>query len=288
MHVSELYFYPIKSARGVALDRATLDERGFRNDRRWMVVDEHDAFITQRVAPRMALIDVALDDDALTIRAPGMPDLRVPTMAEGPAGDGPAATDGPAAGDGPAVRCTVWRDTVDARRVSREADDWFSDYMRRPCSLVYMPDTSRRIVDRDFVEQERIVGFADAFPLLVIGQRSLDVLNEKLAERGEPALPMRRFRPNIVVAQSAPHEEDEWRRIRVGAIDVDIVKPCARCAITTVDTETGQPGHEPLRTLSTYRKHGSKVLFGQNGVHHRAGSIAVGDAVQVIARADTG
>ena len=269
MFVGELHVYPVKSMRGIALDRASLDERGVRHDRRWMVVDQDDTFVTQREAPRMALIDVALGGDSLLLRAPGIEPLRAPFEPEGPP-----------------LRCRVWGDVVDAVRVSAQADEWLSRFLGRSASLVYMPATSRRIVNPVWVQHDRLVGFADGYPLMLIGQGSLDALNERLVARGEAPVPMRRFRPNIVIAQSAPHAEDGWREIRIGGIDVDIVKPCDRCSITTVDIDTGERGYEPLRTLSTYRKEGAKVLFGQNAVHRRAGSIAVGDHVTVIRRAE--
>lgn len=267
MHVSELYVYPIKSARGIALERAQLDARGFQHDRRWMLVDEANHFISQREAHALALVDVALAGNALNLRAPGMPPLRIAFNV-----------------DGPSLRCRIWRDEVTATATSPEADEWFSSFLGRTCRLVYMPDETRRIVDRSYVADERIVGFADAFPLLIIGQGSLNALNAKLIARGEAAVTMRRFRPNLVIADTAPHDEDAWRRIRVGAVDVDVVKPCARCVITTVDVQTAVAGREPLRTLSTYRKQGSKVLFGQNAVHRQLGEIAVGDIVTVAAQ----
>jgi uncharacterized protein YcbX len=265
MHVSELYFYPIKSARGIPVPHAQLDERGFQHDRRWMLVDADNVFISQREAHRMALIDVALANDALVVTAPGLEPLHVPLVA-----------------DGPTVPCTVWRDTVNAIPVSQAADDWFSGFLGTACRLVYMPETSRRIVDRIYVAEERVVGFADAFPLLIIGQGSLDALNDKLKTRREAAVSMKRFRPNIVIAGTRPHVEDEWAQIRIGDVDVDVVKPCARCAITTVDIETGTAGHEPLRTLSSYRKRNSKVYFGQNAVHRQLGRIAIDDAISVL------
>ena len=128
MHVSELHIFPIKTARGIPCDRASLDERGFHHDRRWMLVDADDVFLTQREAPRMALIDVALRSDALVLEAPDMEQLLVPLEA-----------------DGPLVRCTIWRDIVDSVRVSPAADDWFTRFLGAACSLVYMPDASRRI-----------------------------------------------------------------------------------------------------------------------------------------------
>lgn len=269
MHVSELYLYPIKSMRGIALDRAQLDERGFAGDRRWMLVDAGGVFISQREAHKLALVDVALSAHVLAISAPGMEQLRVPQQSEGQP-----------------MRCRVWRDVVDAIPVSAEADAWFSSFLGSTCRLVYMPNETRRIVDRAYVKQERIVGFADAFPLLIIGQGSLDELNLRLQKHGGEPVPMRRFRPNIVVAETRPFEEDRWQHIRIGDVDVDVVKPCARCMITTVDTETAEAGKEPLRTLSTYRKEGSKVYFGQNAVHRRLGTISIGDAVDVISRKD--
>ena len=269
MHVSELYLYPIKSARGIPLERAELDERGFRHDRRWMLVDADGRFISQREAHRMALIDVALAGDALLVSAPGMPALRVPCTAQGAP-----------------ERCTIWRDVVAAHSVSGAADEWFSTFLSLSCRLVYMPAETRRIVDRAYVKQERVVGFADAFPLLLIGQASLDLLNHKLVAQGERAVPMRRFRPNIVIAKSRAHEEDEWRQIRIGEIGVDVVKPCARCVITTVDIDSAEAGREPLRTLAGYRKQGSKVMFGQNAVHRQLGSISIGAAITVLDRQD--
>ncbi|HET9440945.1 MAG TPA: MOSC N-terminal beta barrel domain-containing protein [Longimicrobiales bacterium] len=267
MHVSELYVYPIKSTRGIAVASAQLVERGFQLDRRWMLVDADGVFISQREAHRMALIDVAVRDEALHVSAPGMEPLTIPLRA-----------------DGPLVRSRVWKDEVSAISVSTEADQWFSAFLERSCRLVYMPDSTERVVDRDYVADDRLVGFADAFPLLIIGQGSLDRLNQELQSRGEAAVPMRRFRPNIVIADARPHEEDEWREIVIGDVPVDVVKPCARCVVTTVDVSTGVAGREPLRTLARYRKRGSKVLFGQNAVHRAQKPIARGDAVRVVSR----
>jgi uncharacterized protein len=266
MRVSELYVYPIKSARGIPLQHARLDERGFQHDRGWMLIDDDDLFISQRKLPRMALIEIAMTDAGMAVSAAGAGGVTIPLRSEGEL-----------------MRCRVWKDTVDAIAVGRSADEWFSTFLETSCRLVYMPPVARRVVDPAYVPEERLVGFADAFPLLIIGQGSLDQLNEKLTKRGEAAITVRRFRPNIVVAGSRPHEEDEWEQIRIGAVDVDVVKPCARCVITTVDIATGEPGAEPLRTLSTYRKRGSKVMFGQNAVHKQLSEIAVGDAVTVTA-----
>ncbi len=267
MHVSELYVYPIKSLRGIPLEEAQLDERGVHLDRRWMLVDADGVFISQREAHRLALVDVTVAGEGLRITAPGMQPLEVGT------------------GTGTPMRTRIWRDDVNAVPVSKVADEWFSTFLGETVRLVYMPDHAQRVVDRSYVQPDRIVGFADAFPLLIIGQPSLDLLNEKLRAAGNEPIPMRRFRPNVVIAGARPHEEDEWRQIEIGDVPVDVVKPCARCVITTIDVETAMAGKEPLRTLATYRKRGSHVLFGQNAVHRALKPIRRGAEVRVVERA---
>lgn len=144
---------------------------------------------------------------------------------------------------------------------------------------MYMPDATERVVNRTYSPATRLVSLADGYPLMMIGEGSLALLNEKLTARGEPSVPMQRFRPNIVVAGVAAHEEDTWTSIRIGDVACNVVKPCERCTITTVEISTGQAGKEPLRTLAEYRKHGSKIYFGQNVIHAAAGTIRRADAV---------
>ena len=119
------------------------------------------------------------------------------------------------------------------------------------------------------------MSFADAFPFLLLSQESLAALNERLAR----PVPMNRFRPNLVVAGGAPHVEDTLRRFRIGDLELEVVKPCDRCVLTTTDQSTAERGPEPLRTLAAYRKVGSKVLFGQNVVHYTTGRLTVGEKV---------
>jgi uncharacterized protein YcbX len=153
-----------------------------------------------------------------------------------------------------------------------------SAHLGTPVRLVHMPDSSVRSVNPDYGRASDRVSFADAFPLLLIAQESLDALNARLAE----PIPILRFRPNIVVAGGRAHAEDEWRRIRLGRIECVVVKPCSRCATTTVDPATGVRGKEPLRTLTTYRSWNQKVWFGQNLIHRQQGEIGVGDPVEVL------
>ncbi|HEY8468551.1 MAG TPA: MOSC N-terminal beta barrel domain-containing protein [Longimicrobiales bacterium] len=263
--LAAIYVYPVKSAAGIALDAAELDAFGLRHDRRWLVVDPAGRFMTQRRHPRLALIRSALGADTLTLDAPGMPTLALPL--EPPA----AATE----------RVRIWSDDVDARSAGDDAARWVSAFLGTPCRLVYMPDSTVREVSLRYGKPGDRVAFQDAYPLLLLSEQSLAVLNARLAE----PLPVNRFRPNLVIRGAAEaHAEDAWRRIRVGAVELDVVKPCARCAITTVDQATGRrDGKEPLRTLATYRRGpNGGVLFGMNAIHRARGTLRVGDAVEVL------
>jgi uncharacterized protein YcbX len=257
-----IFVYPIKGTAGISLTSAAVEERGLQWDRRCMVVDSQNVCMTQRVFPRLALIHVSLDDHALIVAAEGMPSLTIPV---------------PRTGAG-SMQVRVWDDTVDALTFNKETDAWFSTFLRTPCRLVFMPDSSRRIVESSRTPTEKVVSFADAFPFLIISEASLDLLNRKL-----PApISMNRFRPNIVVAGCDPHDEDTWREIGIGTAEFMIVKPCARCVVTTVEQETAIKGQEPLRTLATYRQFDGNVLFGENMISTVLGRITVGDTVHVL------
>lgn len=260
--LSQLYIYPIKSARGIALGNATVDRRGLRHDRRWMLADDSGRFISQRKFPRMALIRPVFKSDHLLVEAPGMPALEVPLSPPG----------------GQRTLADLWGDAVEVSPVGPDADHWFSEFLNTACSLVHLPEDSVRPVDPHYGLPEDSVSFADGFPFLLISEASLKDLNSYLEE----PLPMNRFRPNLVVRGCKPFAEDGWMRVRIGQLVFRVVKPCARCSITTVDQTKGVRGREPLRTLARYRKVGSKVLFGQNLTHDATGTVRVGDTLEVV------
>ena len=266
--LSSIYLYPIKSLGGISVTSADVQKRGLQHDRRWMLTDPSGRFLTQRVFPEMALLTVELTATGLRVRHRNqpMPPLAIPFAPSGAAPEGAAP-----------VRVVVWDDVCEALPVGREADNWFSTALGKPCRLVQMTDDSTRRVDADYVAEPFNTSFSDGYPLLIIGQASLDYLNARLPE----ALPMNRFRPNLVFTGGKPHEEDTWRHFRVGEAEFRGVKPCGRCVVTTIDQQTAEKGIEPLRTLATYRKRGNKILFGQNLVALSGGTVRVGDAVEV-------
>lgn len=257
MHLSSLHIYPLKSARGISLDTVELDDFGPVLDRRWMLIDSDRALVTRRELHRMALIDVALSNGGIRVSAPGAGVLEA---GQGTSGD-------------PLVEVRVWDDRCLARDLGDSAARWFSGFLERQVRLVFMPDETFRQIDIDYVPGIRRVSFADGFPLLLIGEGSLEELNRRLSE----PVPMNRFRPNLVLAGSEPFAEDTWESVRIGAVGFDVLKPCSRCVATTVDHETAQSGKEPLRTLATFRRRGQGVYFGQNLLHQGPGLIRVGD-----------
>lgn len=267
MTISELHIYPIKSLSGLSVQEVVVEEKGFRHDRRFMLVTPEGDFITQRTHHQMALIDVAIlpsgvSDDVLRVWHRHRPDdvLEIPLAVAAPT---------------ETMLVSIW-DSIDvpAVPVSAEADRWFSNVLGKSCRLVFMPETTQRAVDPKYARdtQKDMVSFADGYPYLLIGQTSLDTLNQRLAD----PITMLRFRPNVVVQGSSPYEEDSWAEFRMGDLDFYGVKPCARCVLTTIDPETGEQGKEPLRTLTTYRRWNSKILFGQNVLAKSTGNTVVG------------
>lgn len=260
MHLSGLYVYPVKSCAGVSVTEWDVDDFGLRHDRRWMVSTPRGQFVTQRECPALALVNVVISPPHLRLSAPGMAELVTPLSPLG----------------GRPVTVTVWNDQVTVVAPDHKADDWFSRVIGQEAVLAYMPAQVVREVDRDYAPAGGRTGFADAFPFLLAGEASLADLNARL----EIPLPMNRFRPNLVVAGSAPFAEDAWRAIRVGGIRMEVVKPCSRCVVTTTEQSTGRrDGDEPLRTLATFRRRDGKVMFGQNVVHYGTGTLRVGDPV---------
>lgn len=262
LQLVSLHVYPLKSAGGIAVAAARVDEVGLEHDRRWMVVDARGRFLTQRSYPRMALLRTALGDSRLTVTGPAMEALDLPF-------------DPRAEGDVEVIQ--VWEKDRDAVSCGARAGAWMSEFLGVECRIVR--SVSPAGIDRLGPRYTVRAGFADAFPALLLSRASLDDLNGRLLE----PLPMNRFRPNLVVEGVAPYAEDGWRRIRIGDVAVVHRKLCFRCAITTTDQETGERGVEPLRTLAGYRRApDGEVAFGVNVGFEGSGTIRVGDAVAVV------
>lgn len=267
--LASIHCYPLKSGAPLSLAQATVEPRGLAGDRRWMVIDAMGKFVTGRQFARLPLVRaVPVEDGALRLEAPGMPPLRVEV---------PHAA-------GERIATAVWQAAVTPLLADADAHAWLSRFLGIELRLVHMDDACDRRVKQMYEgrygRDEDRVSLADAFPLLLISQAALDQLNAKLAS----PVPMLRFRPNLVVSGTTPHAEDEWRRVRIGEVEFDVVKACTRCVFTTVDFERGErdPTGEPLRTLTTYRRTPDGVTFGQNLIPRGVGTLRPGDPVEVL------
>lgn len=258
--LTDIYRYPIKSTHGEALVASTVTSLGLPADRAWMVADASGRMVTGRTDPVLVRVTARVGNEALTLSARGRADL---TVACAQFADPAAAS--------------VWKDDFAAWGGADAADAWLSEFLGKPVRLLYCGDQSNR---RMRSQPEQALGFADAYPLLLIGQGSLDELNRRIGRE----LSMSRFRPNLVVAGAEPFAEDGWKRIRIGSTVLRIEKPCERCVFTTVDPDSGEKtaDQEPLRTLAKFRKTAAGVLFGQNLLVEQAGEIACGMEVEIL------
>ena len=259
--VSELCLYPIKSCAGISLREAVLTPAGLMSqqiyDREWMVVDADGEALTQREFPKMALIVPRIKGDVLEIRAPGMLRLEIPLGLPHP-------------DDERLRRVRVWDDEVDAYDCDETIATWFSKAIGTDCRLVRFHPDAKRLANVTWTGGVEVpTFFSDGFPMLVIGTGSLQDLNEKLAAQGRAALPMNRFRPNIVFSDAPPFEEEFAELYRIGEAVLKPVKPCPRCPIPSIDQATGEFGPDPLDILQTYRVNprvGDRVTFGINTI----------------------
>jgi uncharacterized protein YcbX len=265
--LAALHIYPVKGLKGIDLASARCTERGLEHDRRWMVVDAQGEFMSQREHPKMATVWTDIGEHALTLSAPDMPSVDVPLDPR------PSAT----------LRVRVWKSVCDAIPVSSYADAWLAEYLGMPCRLVYMPESTRRLSNPQHAGGEKLVGFADGYAYLVTTEASLADLNARIAANGGSAVPMNRFRPNLVLRGGRAFDEDGWREIRIGEAVLRAAKPCGRCQVTTTDQASGEVvGPEPLRTLYTFRDHPEfGACFGVNFVTAATGTIRVGDTVEL-------
>ena len=262
--LKKITVYPVKSFRGLDLASAVTERRGLRFDRRWMLIDRKNRFISQREFPQMAVLQAFPIRDGIRIVFP----------------DGREYLNFLSESEATSETVTIWDSRVRGLISSGPINSALSEFIGTECRLVYMPDEVERNVDHEFGSENDIVSFADSFPYLMIGNESLDELNRRMAT----PLPMERFRPNLVFEGGEPFCEDGWWRIKIGDVNFRLVKPCVRCSVTTVDQTNGERvGPEPLRTLAEFRRVGKGVIFGQNMLAENPGQmIRVGDEIAVL------
>lgn len=276
--LSQLRIYPIKSCAGIRVSKVALSAYGLESDRRWMLIDQDGRFLSQRTHPRMALICVAISDEHVTVSAVGMDPLIF--FADSSRGAQPFTVG-------------IWRDSVRVYDCGDFPGRWFSEFLNCKCRLVVFDDTYRRDVDAGWTQGTAAsTTLTDGFPLLVIGENSLNDLNERLRQKGAPLADIRQFRPNVVLRGLEPYEEDYLDTLTMltneKEVIIQLAKPCTRCAITTVNQDLGERyagwENEPLETLCTYRsnaKVSGAISFGQNAVILRGDSAVIHEGMEV-------
>lgn len=258
MKVDSLYIYPIKSMGGISVEKAELTDRGFKNDRAFMLVDEKGVFVSQRKFPKMALFTPSIKGEIITVK------YKDDSFSFNGNED-----------DSMEIYTEIWNQKVKSNQVSSLANEWFSDQLGTTCRVVTYSSQEIRMKKFNKAPWSSAVSYADGYPYLIVGTQSLDDLNNKL----DVKLGMDRFRPNIVVKTSIAFVEDLWEDVQIGQSSLKLIKRCSRCGMTTIDQNTGKRGSEPLVTLAGYRSFDKQICFGMNAIMTNEGIISVGDEV---------
>ena len=273
MRTTSLAIYPIKGVQAVSLKTANVETRGLEGDRRWMVVDADDLFITQRDAPHLSMIRAEPCEGGLIVALPG----EAPIQVARPEGSR-------------RLSVRVWRSIVDAALADDAVSDRLSTFLGRAVKLVFMDDQASRFSNPDWSDGEAPVSFADGYPILLATTASLAALNDTIQDQGGAPVSMERFRPNVVVDSPLAWDEDSWATVQIGDRTFDLVKPCTRCIVPTLDQTTGEarPDNQPTRALTRTRRSADErvkgVLFGWNMIARTEGAIRIGDEVTVLER----
>ena len=258
MKIKSIVIYPIKGMKGIKVQSAQVLQRGFADDRRYMLVDSNRQFISQRTHPHIALFEVSLADDAVIVKYQGASySFKKRTITD------------------VVIKVQLFEHLLDATLVDADADRWFSQMLGEDVRLVKMTADNHRSKKLIKGPHETEVSFADGYPYLIVGTASLDRLNSRL----DNVMSIDRFRANIIVTTETPHQEDDWEDISIGDVKMTVVKPCARCQVITIDQQTAVKGKQPLTTLSKYRARDHKIFFGANAVSRSNGVMRVGDEV---------
>ena len=278
MIVSELCIYPLKSGRGINLQQAQINARGFLWDREMMLVSGSGKFITQRQFPQLAKVKTEIAEQKIVLSSEdSATSLSVDLICSDPT----------------PIKVEIWRDRVLAIDLGDEAAQWFHQLLDLPedrvCRLVRQSPDEVRLLDKKYSQDEdRPLGFADNSPAMLTATASLDELNQRIVEihqQPSQAIPMNRFRPNITIETTEPFIEDSWSLIQIGAIQFRVTKPCSRCIITTIDRDRGSRNQlkEPLNTLETFRQLSEQgVMFGVNMIPLNEGVIKKGDRILIL------
>ncbi len=263
MKISDIIHYPVKALAGNHLAFSEIQNRGLKDDRRLMLIDKNNKFVSQRSYPLLSQIEAGINEDFIILK-----DKRSDQLIKHPF---ELRLDKTTVG--------IWGTEVTSHRfINTELDDWISDQIGEKLRFVYMDESDHRHINPDYAAKDELVSFADGYPILICNTASLEAFNSTISS----PISMDHFRPNIVIEHNIPWEEDQWKRIRIGGVVIRIAKPCARCIVTNIDPTTGIAGNSVLNDLGKIRLVDNKVLFGMNAIAEEMGTIRLGDQVELI------
>ncbi len=262
--IKKLFVYPVKSFGGFSVSSHSIDARGFIFDRRWMLIDDDNLFITQRTVPELALFNASLEENRITISHKRFSEFHLELSLN-------EHTE-------IKTEAIIFGDKTEGYLLNDKINKELSGVLGMNVRIIFMGEDLIRVIDKRYANNDEIVSFADGFPFLLLGENSLIELNKRLKNK----VGYNRFRPNIVFSGGEPFDEDEWKTIGVRDIQFRVVKPCSRCSIVTVEQNTAERDNEALKALSEFRQKNNKVYFGQNLVHNSGGLISVDDKIKII------
>ena len=258
MILSEINIYPIKSLQGMSLTTTEVTSKGLQFDRRWMIIDQDNRALTQRTLPSLCLFNTRLENNKIIVNKDDS-ELGIPVSIA----------------SGEWIRVKIWNDECPVLLARNWVNDWFSERLNKQVRLVYMPDTTNRQIDLEYGQNGDWVSLADGYPILLANEASLNELNRRL----ERSVIMKRFRPNLVFSGDQPFQEDHFQSLKIGNLGFRAVKPCSRCIMVNINSQTGLKDKEPLKTLSQFRLVDGKVMFGVNLIVEKQGKLSIGDSV---------
>ncbi len=259
--ITDLFIYPVKSLKGIALNESMTALRGLQYDREWMVTTSDYEFITQREIPLMSMIEVSIDPDTLTLSSKNNTKFQVPLLLSSTT----------------VIKASVWGDICDAYDEGDDASLWLTSllglYKNKSLRLVRYSSQGIRPVPAKYLNGvEAQSAFSDQFPYLITSWESLEKLNTGLIKNGSQVAEMDRFRPNIVVKGIDNLEKKTSQNLlcQKSGYDFGLRKPCKRCKIITINQDDGKIDNpkEPLATLTSLRFSDEikGAFFGQNAI----------------------
>ena len=251
--IRAIYTAAVKSLALEPRTSVSVGPAGIAEDRRFHLIDGGGRLLTQRQRPQLALVTARYEPQSkqLTLTFPNGKQVTAPVeKAE-------------------SVQTPIFGRIVPGQVVPGDWNEALSELCDGPVRLVMTDDAGLSY---------------DEYPLTMLSQASIDLLRQ-LTEDARP-FEARRFRPNFLLDGCSPHEEDSWLGgvVAIGSeVRLRMVAPDPRCAITTINPDTGQRDFDTPRFLLAYRPSARAPYFGVYAAVENPGTVSVGDSVRVAA-----